>query len=92
MSIETITATEAARKFSEILNRVRYQGQTFEIRRGRHIIARIGPTGTPRSVKASELPEIFASLPKLESEELEAFEQDLLRVRSELVSAHNPWD
>ena len=36
-----ITATDAARKFSELLNQVRYQGEEFDIVRGKEVVARL---------------------------------------------------
>lgn len=39
----TISATEAARSFSDILNRVRYRGETFIIERGGDAICSIAP-------------------------------------------------
>lgn len=39
----TISATEAARNFSEMLNRVRYRGEEFVIVRGGETVARLGP-------------------------------------------------
>lgn len=38
-----ITATEAARTFSELLNRVRYRGETFLVERGGAAMCRITP-------------------------------------------------
>jgi antitoxin (DNA-binding transcriptional repressor) of toxin-antitoxin stability system len=45
MMDRTISATEAARTFSDVLNRIRYQGVTFTIERGGEVIARIVPAG-----------------------------------------------
>ena len=39
-----MTATEAARGFSELLNRVRYRGETFIIERGGVPIGELAPT------------------------------------------------
>ena len=67
MPDETLTATEAVRRFYEILNLVRYQGKSFEIVRGKESVARIVPScGAPRSVKASELKKLFADTGKAE--------------------------
>ncbi|MFZ1086079.1 MAG: type II toxin-antitoxin system Phd/YefM family antitoxin [Terracidiphilus sp.] len=43
MSTETISVTEAARNFSECVNRVRYQGTTFVLRKNGVSVARIVP-------------------------------------------------
>lgn len=40
---KTITATEAIRKFSEILNAIKYKGNHYTILRGKKAIAFISP-------------------------------------------------
>lgn len=40
-----ISATEAARELSDVLNRVKYQGVTFLIERGGEPVARLVPVG-----------------------------------------------
>ncbi len=39
-----ITATELAKSLSDVLNRVRYKGETFRIVRNKETIATLGPT------------------------------------------------
>jgi antitoxin (DNA-binding transcriptional repressor) of toxin-antitoxin stability system len=41
--MERISVTEAIRHFSELLNRVLYQGTSFELKRGNKIVARLSP-------------------------------------------------
>jgi antitoxin (DNA-binding transcriptional repressor) of toxin-antitoxin stability system len=43
MSTKLLTATEAARHFSEVLDRVSHHGASFDIRRGREVVARLVP-------------------------------------------------
>lgn len=40
---ERVTATEAARRFSDLLNRVRYERETFVIVRGREEVGQLAP-------------------------------------------------
>lgn len=40
---EIITATDASRGFSELLNRVAYSGESFTIKKGNRLMARIVP-------------------------------------------------
>ena len=58
----TITATEAARRFSDLLNRVRYRGETFRIVRSGEEVAQL-TTASPRSETT-----LRVLLSKLESE------------------------
>ena len=44
MSEKSISVTEAARNFSDCINRARYQGTTFIIHKGGKPVARIVPT------------------------------------------------
>lgn len=42
-----ITATEAARRFSEVVNRVRYRNETFVVKRGGEPVCEIVPVKAP---------------------------------------------
>ena len=77
MTVQTITATEAARAFSDLLNRVRHEHQSFVILRGgveegadgseyitalrNHVAHEIGPIAKPRQIM------IVSELPKTRS-------------------------
>jgi prevent-host-death family protein len=58
-----ISATEAARKFSDILNRVRYGGEEFVVKRGRDVVCRIIPDRPPKRTLA-DFVHLLHSLPK----------------------------
>ena len=92
MAKHVIKSSEAARNFSDLLNRVRYQGMSFDIQRGREIVARISPVSPTSPLDASELQTAFASLPRLSKEELDAFERDLETLRKAVQEPVNPWD
>jgi antitoxin (DNA-binding transcriptional repressor) of toxin-antitoxin stability system len=90
--IKRISATNAARNFSDLINRVRYQGTSFEIERGNEVIARIVPAGTPMTLSIAELNEQWTRLPRLDPEDAVLFEEDLKDIRQ---NAHLPdalWD
>ncbi len=89
--MERISATEAARKFSDLLNRVRYQGASFEIARGNEVVARIVPAAPPRTVKVADLDGLFAKLPKLDPEDAERFAQDLRSMGREATLPESKW-
>jgi len=40
-----ISATEAARSFSDVVSQVRYRGQEFIVEKGGEAVCRIGPVG-----------------------------------------------
>jgi len=87
----TITATEAARSLSDILNQVRYQGRRFEVRRGKETVAQIVPLQPTKGVPIAELNKIFAKLPKLGKDEAEHFANDLKQIRRAAKSPRNEW-
>lgn len=62
-----ISATEAARNFSDILNRVRYGGEEFVIKRGRDVVCRIVPFGPSRRTLA-DFVQWFRTIPKPDDE------------------------
>ncbi len=76
-----VTATEAARQFSELMNRVKYQGQSFEVIRGNEIVARIVPAGPASPVRVSDLGNLLAQLPALDEGDAATFERDLAEIR-----------
>ncbi len=91
---KTINATEAARNFSDVLNQVKYQETTFDVVRGRDVVARIVSAGsTPgRTLKVSELDHLFAMLPRLDEEEITAFERDIEESIASLGHEESEWD
>lgn len=50
-----LSATEAARTFSDILNRVRYRGEAFIVERGGEPVCRISPVAGTRGFTATDL-------------------------------------
>lgn len=67
MSSTEITATEAVRTFSELLNGVRYRGDRYTVVRGGKPVATIGPVepAVPRTT-LGDLPGLVRDLPRLE--------------------------
>ena len=72
-----ITATEAVRDFSDLLNRIKFGGDHYIIKRGGKAVAYMGPLREVNIVRPlEELELIFKELPKLD-DELETFAADL---------------
>jgi prevent-host-death family protein len=89
--MEQVNVTQAARQLSDLLNRVAYQGASFELTRGGRRIARLVPAGPSKTVKVSELNDIFARIPKL-GEDVDTFERDIADAHSVLVPDRDPWE
>lgn len=58
-----MSATRAARQFSELLNRVHYRGETFVIERGGERVGRLSPA-VPAGCTLAELVTFLRSAPK----------------------------
>ncbi|HYM13511.1 MAG TPA: hypothetical protein VEU62_22415 [Bryobacterales bacterium] len=58
-----ISATRAAREFSDLLNRVRYRGEEFVIERGGEPVCRLTPA-RPASFTLASLARLLGSIPK----------------------------
>ncbi len=58
-----ISATEAARRFSDILNRVVYRREEFVIERGGEPVCRIVPAGPPKCT-LTDLSNLLSAIPK----------------------------
>lgn len=82
-----VTATEAARRLSDLLNRVRYRGERFTIVRGGEEVAAIVPADRRPPVTLGELRRSLASLPPPD----ESFVRDLEQIRAEQPPAESSW-
>lgn len=64
MSAKRITATEAGRNFSKIVNRVLYRGEEFVVERAGEPVCRIVPT-RPLRLSGAEALRVLKSLPRV---------------------------
>lgn len=72
-----ITATQAVRDFSELLNRIKFNGDHYIIERSGKPVAQMKPIKEPKKEKRlEELKSLLKELPRL-NEELDAFADDL---------------
>jgi prevent-host-death family protein len=83
--VARLSATEVARNFSRILNRVS-RGEEIEVTRNGATVAVIGPPKT-RLVSSERFREIVATAPPVDRE----FAEDVRRARTELGPPENPW-
>ncbi len=83
-----ITATEAARNFSELLNRVRYERETFVILRGGEAVGQLGPVQFRSGITFRDL---LAALNRIEKPD-EQFADDLEKIQAEQpLAGRSPW-
>lgn len=84
---EEVSATDAARKFSQLLNRVLYRNEMFDVVRGGQKVARLCPLGQERSSTLRGLLDALESFPCDVG-----FADDLEAVQGEVPPMRNPWD
>jgi len=91
MKPAVLSATEAARGFGDLLARVRYRRESFLIRRGRTIVARLEPVDVP-GISGAEAAAAWQRTRRLGGREAAAFEADLRKARRAIRPAKSPWD
>lgn len=85
---ERISATDAARRFSDILNRVRYKGDSFVIVRNGEEVGRLEPVSGTRPKTFNELVEMV----RTKGPPDEDFARDLEEIhRSQPALPEDPW-
>jgi antitoxin (DNA-binding transcriptional repressor) of toxin-antitoxin stability system len=83
-----ISATQAARTFSDLLNRVHYRGEEFVIERGGEPICTISPV-KPLSCTGADIAALLQSLPKPDAAFWDSVEE-ATKQYSELP--RSPWE
>ncbi len=86
--VQRVSATDAARNFSDLLNRVRYRSESFVIERGGTPVAELRPSA-PTRFTGSDLQNLMKSVPKVDGDflaEIEALS------RSQPTVPETPWD
>ena len=92
MAAKTITATDAARRFSDVLNQVRYQSMEFDIVRGKEVVARLVPAAPLGGIALDRLDDLVRSLPRLGPREAEVFARDIERGLARMRPDAVAWD
>ena len=88
-----ITATDAVRKFSDLLNTIRFKGARYTILRGGKPIATLGPAmATDHESTLGDLTQILMRLPKL-GDEATTFNKDLRAIarKQPTLPKGRPW-
>lgn len=77
-----ITVTDMLRSFSEIIGCVYYKGETYDIKKGNNIVARLSPAKFKATTKITELNNLFKTMPEYRTEDSEDFRNILKEIRS----------
>ena len=59
-----VSATEAVRTFSDLLNRIRYRGEEFVVERSGEPVCRMTPAAPPKHVSLRDLTSLLGEIPK----------------------------
>ena len=87
-----ITATEVIRSFSDIINKVYYQHQTFDVKKGKSIVARIVPYNYSSRIEVKDLASFFATSPKLEEGDADFLTNEINDLRLKAEARAIKWD
>jgi antitoxin (DNA-binding transcriptional repressor) of toxin-antitoxin stability system len=90
MSDRVISVTEAAKRFSDLVNRAYYRGEEVTLMRNNVAVAHLGPVSS-RVFTGQDLAALWATLPRLSPEDAEALERAVAEARAELPSPRDPW-
>ena len=86
--VRRLSATEVARRFSEIVNRVRYQNEVVIVERGKQPVCEIGPVAAASPFTGADLVALLQSLPSAPDGYLEAVEAG---VRGQPAAQETRW-
>lgn len=86
----TITVTEAARNFSDVISRTFYRHETTVLLKGGKPVASIVPVA-PSTITGSELAALWADLPHLDASDGDAFARELESATLSLPAPRDPW-
>ena len=91
MSQQVISVTEAARHFSEMINRVYYQGQTFLLTRGGTVVAQLSAPQPP--LTGAELARRWNQRPRLDASDASTWEAQIDALRASVPPLpESVWD
>jgi antitoxin (DNA-binding transcriptional repressor) of toxin-antitoxin stability system len=84
-----VSATEAVKTFSDLLNRIRYRGEEFVVERGGEPVCRMTPAGPPKRLTFGDLASLLRELPKPDA----GFASAVRRAaRSQGRPPRSPWE
>lgn len=89
--IKTVSVTDAARGFADLINRVRYRNESALLLKGGKPVAKIVPIETSAKTGA-ELATLWNDLPHLSPAEAGSFGNDVSLARSELPKVKDKWE
>ena len=91
--IKTISATDAVRTFSELLNAIKYKGESYTILRGGKPAATIGPAEKSTGERTlRELALVLKTMPSLEDNDEFAADVEAIISNQPATPEKSPWE
>ena len=88
---KVITVTEASRNFSELVNLVRYRGESATLTKNGHAVARLVPVGPPL-ITGAQLAKRWKAGQFLTPKEADAMWRDMQKGKKIFKPYVSPWD
>ncbi len=88
----TLTVTEAARNFADVVNRAYYRHEATTLLKNGKPVARIVPAAAVMKTGKEIAARMAGKRPRLTSSEAEAFEADLREARAGMPEPVSQWD
>jgi prevent-host-death family protein len=85
-----VSVTDAARNFSDLVNRIFYTGESTTLVKNGVPVARMVPAGPPLC-PAARLAHAWPSLPHLSPADARRLAADIAKARAALPTPHDPW-
>jgi antitoxin (DNA-binding transcriptional repressor) of toxin-antitoxin stability system len=83
-----VSATEAVRTFSDLLNRIRYRGEEFVVERAGEPVCRMTPAAPTKTLSLRDLACLLREIPKPDAD----YASDVRRAaRSQGRPPRSPW-
>lgn len=86
----SLSVTDAARGFSDLISRIRYRGESVTLFKGGKPVAKLSPV--PQPLTGAELAKIWPKIHHLSESEAAAFAKDLSTARRRLPTPRSRWD
>jgi antitoxin (DNA-binding transcriptional repressor) of toxin-antitoxin stability system len=89
--LNTISVTDAARNFSDVINRIYYQRKSYLLTRGGAVVAKLTPADAP--LTGARLATLWEARPRLDPDDAAAWEADLAALKAGLRPPEDAaWD
>ena len=83
-----VSATEAVRSFSDVLNRIRYRSEEFVVERAGEPVCRMTPAAPAKRLSMRDLASLLREIPKPDAD----YASDVRRAtRSQGRAPRSPW-